>query len=65
MKRGITQARGNWLEYNGIPVMPTFHPAYLLRFEKSKDRFVQEKRKVWSDLQQVMALLNLKRPKTT
>ncbi len=63
-KRGITQARGNWLEYNGIPVMPTFHPAYLLRFEKSQERFVQEKRKVWSDLQQVMALLNLKRPQT-
>ncbi|MEO0603442.1 MAG: uracil-DNA glycosylase [Myxococcota bacterium] len=28
---GITRARGNWHEYRGIPTMPTFHPAYLLR----------------------------------
>ena len=28
---GITRARGNWRDWNGIPVMPTFHPAYLLR----------------------------------
>ena len=51
---GITKLRGNWLEYRGIPVMPTFHPAYLLRFERQKRVFVAEKRKVWHDLQQVM-----------
>ncbi len=39
--------RGTWQEYSGIPVMPTYHPAYLLR-EPAK------KREVWSDLQQVM-----------
>lgn len=39
--------RGNWQEYSGIPVMPTYHPAYLLR-EPSK------KREVWADLQLVM-----------
>jgi len=27
----ITRVRGRWREYNGIPTMPTFHPAYLLR----------------------------------
>ncbi|MBO7091708.1 MAG: uracil-DNA glycosylase [Victivallales bacterium] len=61
-RRGITSARGKWLEYKGIPVMPTFHPAYLLRFERTRDKFIEEKRKVWSDLQQVMARLGLKQP---
>lgn len=44
---GITKLRGKWLGYNGIPVMPTFHPAYLLRQESAK-------RDAWNDLQQVM-----------
>jgi len=61
-RRGITSARGKWLEYKGIPVMPTFHPAYLLRFERTRERFIEEKRKVWSDLQQVMARLGLQQP---
>lgn len=45
---GITRLRGNWLEYEGIPVMPTFHPAYLLRQESAK-------REAWHDLKMVMA----------
>ena len=45
---GITALRGRWFEYENIPVMPTFHPAYLLRNESSK-------REAWMDLQQVMA----------
>ena len=61
-RRGITAARGKWLDYKGIPVMPTFHPAYLLRFERNREQFIAEKRKVWSDLQQVMARLGLKQP---
>ena len=61
-RRGITSARGKWLEYKGIPVMPTFHPAYLLRFERNREQFIAEKRKVWSDLQQVMTKLGLKQP---
>ena len=61
-RKGITYARGKWLDYKGIPVMPTFHPAYLLRFERTRDKFIEEKRKVWSDLQQVMARLGLKQP---
>jgi uracil-DNA glycosylase family 4 len=55
---GISKCRGTWLEYQGIPVMPTFHPAYLVRFEGQKSFFVGEKRKVWNDLQLVMARLN-------
>ena len=44
---GITRVRGRWFAYEGIPVMPTFHPAYLLRQESAK-------REAWIDLQMVM-----------
>jgi uracil-DNA glycosylase len=47
---GITRLRGTWKMYRGIPVMPTFHPAYLLRQPAAK-------KEVWSDLQQVMSRL--------
>ncbi|MDD3886817.1 MAG: uracil-DNA glycosylase [Victivallaceae bacterium] len=49
-QEGITRLRGNWTEYNGIPVMPTYHPSFLLRQESAK-------RDAWSDLKQVMAYL--------
>jgi len=52
----ITRLRGQWREYEGIPVMPTFHPAYLLRSPA-------EKGKVWEDLKQVMQRLRLPIPK--
>jgi uracil-DNA glycosylase len=52
----ITRLRGQWREYEGIPVMPTFHPAYLLRSPA-------EKGKVWEDLKQVMKKLDLEVPK--
>lgn len=42
---GITRLRGQWHSYLGIPVMPTFHPAYLLRAYTPENR-----RKVWEDL---------------
>jgi uracil-DNA glycosylase len=45
----IMQMRGQWMEWEGIPVMPTFHPSYLLRSES-----MIEKRKVWEDLMGVM-----------
>ena len=44
----ITRLRGQWREYVGIPLMPTFHPAYLLRNPA-------EKKAAWADLQAVMA----------
>ena len=44
----ITRLRGQWREYVGIPLMPTFHPAYLLRNPA-------EKKSAWTDLQAVMA----------
>lgn len=43
----ITKLRGRFCEYKGIPVMPTFHPAYLLR--NPKDKFL-----VWDDAQKVI-----------
>jgi len=44
---GITRIRGQWKLYRTVPVMPTFHPAYLLRNPAAK-------REVWSDLQAVV-----------
>jgi uracil-DNA glycosylase len=46
----ITKLRGTWSTYQGVRLMPTFHPAYLLR---SPD----EKQKAWADLKLVMAEL--------
>lgn len=46
--------RGRWFEYRGIPLMPTFHPAYLLRSYTPEVRG-----KVWSDLQKIMERLGL------
>jgi len=47
---GITKIRGTLGEYQGIRVMPTFHPAYLLRNPAAK-------RPVWEDMKQVMSFL--------
>jgi uracil-DNA glycosylase len=47
----ISRLRGAWKEYEGIPLMPTYHPAFLLRTPSAK-------REVWSDLQQVMSELD-------
>ncbi|MHB9138758.1 MAG: uracil-DNA glycosylase [Victivallaceae bacterium] len=46
-KTGIMKLRGQWTEYQGVKLMPTYHPAYLLRNAGAK-------KDVWSDLQQVM-----------
>jgi DNA polymerase len=54
-KQGITKIRGAWQEYEGIPVMPTFHPSYLLRSPG-------EKKHVWADIQLVMKKLGMAIP---
>ena len=51
---GITRLRGNWQTYRGIPLMPTYHPAYLLR-----NQALSEKRKIWEDMLQVMTKLGM------
>ncbi len=43
----ITKIRGKFFDFNGIKMMPTFHPAYLLRNP-------QAKRLVWKDMQKIM-----------
>lgn len=50
-KTGITKIRGEFQDYYGVKVMPTFHPAYLLR-DPSK------KREVWQDMKKVRDELN-------
>ena len=57
---GITKMRGIWGEYMGIPVMPTFHPSYVLRNGGDKSPL---KKDVWEDIKKVMILLNMKIPK--
>jgi DNA polymerase len=49
---GITKLRGHWQTYRGTPLMPTYHPAYLLR-----NQSMSEKRRVWEDMLQVMEKL--------
>jgi DNA polymerase len=49
--------RGKWQEWRGIRLMPTFHPAYVLRNDTRETKAM-----VWSDLKQVMAELNLPMP---
>jgi len=48
----ISRLRGNWREYEGIALMPTYHPAFLLRNPA-------EKRAVWEDMKQVLARLRV------
>jgi DNA polymerase len=54
--RGISQFRGEWLEWRGHKLMATYHPAYLLRNPPAKAD-------VWKDLQRVMAELGLELPR--
>lgn len=51
---GITRLRGKWQTYRGVPLMPTFHPSYLLR-----NQALSEKRKVWEDMLAVMEHLGM------
>jgi DNA polymerase len=51
---GITKLRGQWQTYRGTPLMPTYHPAYLLR-----NQAMSEKRKVWEDILKVMEKLDM------
>ncbi|MDX9788686.1 MAG: uracil-DNA glycosylase [Desulfobacterales bacterium] len=51
-QRPISALRGRFFDYHGMSVMPTFHPAFLLRNP-------EKKREVWEDIQQVMRRLGL------
>jgi len=56
----ITRLRGQWFEYQGIPLMPTFHPSYLKRKEDEGEAIATaEKRKHWEDILQVLERLGI------
>jgi uracil-DNA glycosylase len=54
---GITKMRGHWYTFKDIPIMPTFHPAYLLRNPAAK-------KEVWDDMKAVLEKLGREVPKT-
>ena len=56
VKTPISKLRGRWHEVRGIRMMPTFHPAYLLRNPG-------DKRLVWADVQEVMKVLGIQIPR--
>ena len=51
-KTPISRIRGEWQSYQGVPMMPTYHPAYLLRNPEGK-------RDVWEDMKDVMRRLQI------
>ena len=50
--KSMSELRGHFGQFQGIPVMPTFHPSYLLRYP-------EQKRVVWEDVKKIMALLRI------
>ena len=61
-KEGITKTRGNWFEWNGIRIMPLFHPAYLLRNpsrEKGSPKWL-----MWQDMKTIKEALDKLGPKS-
>lgn len=56
---GVTRLQGSWSKYEQIPVMPTYHPAYVLRFERMGQTAELRKVKlaVWDSLKKVLAYL--------
>lgn len=57
----ISRLRGKFRDFHGIPLMPTYHPSYLLRTGGNSDSFWD----VWSDMTQVLQLLKLPVPVKT
>jgi DNA polymerase len=55
--KGVSRFRGQWLDFRGTKLMPTYHPAYLLRNPHAKPE-------VWGDLKKVMAFLGLEPPRS-
>lgn len=55
VQTGITKLRGTWMSFEGIDVMPTFHPAYLLRNSAGK-------KPVWEDMKAVLERLGREPP---
>jgi len=60
-KEPISKLRGKFRDFHGIPLMPTYHPSYLLRSSGNQDAFWD----VWDDMTQVLQLLKLPVPEKT
>jgi DNA polymerase len=56
---GITRMRGNWGEFEGVPVMPTYHPSYVLRNGGDKSPLRKD---VWDDIKKVMERIGMEIP---
>ena len=56
-QEGITKTRGHFGEFNGIPVMPTFHPSYVIRNGGDKSPL---RREVWEDIKKVLLHLGMR-----
>lgn len=51
----VSRIRGQWMDYDDIPLMVTFHPSYILRKETEGEETARiEKRKLWEDMLKVM-----------
>lgn len=57
-KAPISKLRGHFHDYHGIPLMPTFHPSFLLHNKNDKEKFWE----VWGDMVQVLQKLNMPVP---
>jgi DNA polymerase len=53
--------RGQLLNFNGMPLIPTYHPAFLLH-KKDKEEISKAKWEMWEDMQKVMAIVSGKQP---
>src|SRR6185369_8590157 len=60
VKEPISKLRGKFRDFHGIPLMPTYHPSYLLR--KQGEGSMEAFWEVWDDMTQVLRLLKLPVP---
>jgi len=60
-KAPISKLRGKFHDYHGIPLMPTFHPSFLLHNKKDTSKFWN----VWDDMVQVLEKLDMTVPEVT
>ncbi|MFW5857309.1 MAG: uracil-DNA glycosylase [Planctomycetota bacterium] len=56
-RMSMKNLRGRFLDYRGIPLLPIYHPAYLLRVRRREGRGSRADRETWQDLQNAMAHL--------
>lgn len=61
-KEPISKLRGVFHDYHGIPLMPTFHPSYLVRNNRNQKLYYELRSQVWDDMQKVMKRLGVDVP---